>query len=296
MKNKKIILLLLGVITFLGILWLYNPTKEGLTTAQKVAQQNSQTSSQENSDNSDDEDKSTITAEGAKNLATSFQQQMAAAGIPQPSPSEVSGIFDQLTSLVEQEVVASGKAQKKAEKNAANIPVVNTVKPDFNDTTFFTGRKFADAFCKINTGKTGNPTSLNNKCSTLTSENCNATDCCIWANGAKCVAGNAKGPTFINGVSSDADYYSYKYKCYGNCGTAIKQRVYGNNGTVSCTTYCAGLGGASWNNELPASWGGAMCVKAGAKDDQDCNKVAGYSIGGQQCVCARNDMTPWTNT
>jgi len=38
------------------------------------------------------------------------------------------------------------------------------------------------------------------------------------------------------------------------------QWAYGNNGSVSCETYCKGVGGGPWNNELPAAWNGAKCV------------------------------------
>ena len=38
------------------------------------------------------------------------------------------------------------------------------------------------------------------------------------------------------------------------------QRVYGNDGTVSCQAYCAGGGnGRPWNEELPYEWKGAQC-------------------------------------
>ena len=115
-----------------------------------------------------------------------------------------------------EEIAATNYSQATMTQDEANTPVVNTVAPanPFPDSTFFTGTKFSDAFCSINNT---NPTNLNDKCAMLTSENCNATNCCIWANGNKCVAGNANGPTYITGVTTDADYYSYKYQCYGDC-------------------------------------------------------------------------------
>jgi hypothetical protein len=38
------------------------------------------------------------------------------------------------------------------------------------------------------------------------------------------------------------------------------KKVFLNNGTVSCNTYCAGMNGTPWNNELPVEWNGARCV------------------------------------
>jgi hypothetical protein len=70
--------------------------------------------------------------------------------------------------------------------------------------------------------------------------------------------------------------------------------VVGNNGTVSCSKYCGGIGGGSWNNELPATWKGAVCAAAGFDDNEDCNRVAGYSAQGTQCICKRSDDTPWS--
>jgi hypothetical protein len=206
LKKKKAWVILLGVFTFLGMYWLYKPHRciEGLDDIQPGA----------------NDEKPELSEEDAKALATSIQKQMEAAGVPKPSPDEVSKIFGELAALVKQEIAAAKKAEDDLTKADATRPVVNTTPYVFNPLTFFSGAKFGDAFCKINKGENSNPTALNNKCATLTAENCNATDCCIWANGAKCVAGDANGPTFINGVSSDADYYSYKYKCYGNCAKA----------------------------------------------------------------------------
>lgn len=44
--------------------------------------------------------------------------------------------------------------------------------------------------------------------------------------------------------------------------TTQKQIVWGNNGSVTCDTYCGGTGGKPWNGELPAEWNGAKCTNA----------------------------------
>jgi hypothetical protein len=77
--------------------------------------------------------------------------------------------------------------------------------------------------------------------------------------------------------------------------TPPTKKVYNNNGTVSCNTYCGGTGGAPWNNELPADWNGAKCVSVGP-GIQDCNSTfaAAYSPGNTYCVCAKTG-TGWNN-
>jgi hypothetical protein len=58
----------------------------------------------------------------------------------------------------------------------------------------------------------------------------------------------------------------------------------GNNGTVSCQTYCAGTAGKPWNDELPVNWNGSDCV---ATNDPKvgCTDVAGLRPNGIHCTC-----------
>ena len=52
------------------------------------------------------------------------------------------------------------------------------------------------------------------------------------------------------------------------------QTVWGNNGSVSCETYCGGTGGKSWNNELPNEWNGAKCIQTfGSAENAGCNST-----------------------
>jgi hypothetical protein len=72
----------------------------------------------------------------------------------------------------------------------------------------------SDAFCH-KFKKSG--VTLNSKCSKLTFDNCNKTNCCIYEKGNKCMAGNEDGPLFNSdeyGKTKDTIYY-YKEKCYG---------------------------------------------------------------------------------
>jgi len=77
-------------------------------------------------------------------------------------------------------------------------------------------------------------------------------------NGAKAVGG------FFNGTNC-------KCQATGR-GWGTKQRIYGNNGSVSCDTYCGGVGGGPWNGELPRSWNGARAV-------------GGFITGSTDCIC-----------
>ena len=224
----------------------------------------------------------------AGDLTTTINQKFESEGLPTIPPEETAQLMQQLMNLMDQEVAhqrARGTAKAIAERTIS--PAGLTIAPTIIDNSFFNGNKFSDPFCATYSG-----TKLSEQCAALTEDSCNLTDCCVYVNGNKCKAGNAQGPASITGVMSDAEYYSYKYQCYGNCSDNT-QRVYRNNGTVSCDRYCAGIGGGSWNNELPPNWGGAVCVKAGIKNDQPCASVVGYSQQGTQCLCERSDDTPW---
>jgi hypothetical protein len=75
-----------------------------------------------------------------------------------------------------------------------------------------------------------------------------------------------------------------------------ERMVVGNNGTVSCDMYCHGLGGLSWNGELPADWKGAQCETAGIYQTTGCGYVGkdGSTPSGLYCTCTRNDAKPYT--
>ena len=275
-KGNVSIVLIITLIIFLGILW-WDHTK-------KIIEGNTGSTTYPTIKMAKDESSSF-----SAGLMSTVNSALSQAGASPISTKDMNSLFDSLSGIINGEVTAISEADAKMKSDEESTPVINTVARKFSNNTFFLGDKFGDAFCKVYT----NPTELASKCTTLTSDNCNATSCCIWVNGSKCVTGSASGPGGLSGMATtDVDYYSYKYQCYGSCPSDYK-RVYGNNGTVSCDRYCAGTGGSSWNNELPASWGGAVCKKAGIKDDQPCDSVAGYSAQGTQCLCARSDNTPW---
>lgn len=65
------------------------------------------------------------------------------------------------------------------------------------------------------------PEKLEEKCNALSAETCASTSCCVLLGGAKCVAGNANGPTIKQNYGDvfvrNKDYYTHLGKCYGNC-------------------------------------------------------------------------------
>ena len=90
-------------------------------------------------------------------------------------------------------------------------------------------------------------------------------------------------------------------------GVPRTKTVIANNGSVSCDTYCAGVGGKSWNNELPQDWYGARCIGTTVTGNT-CSTVPGatkgpYCTGNppasapygcpQNCVCQETG-TGWS--
>jgi hypothetical protein len=185
------------LLIFLGILWLkYNTVnREGFDAAALSA-----------------------------DMLTTINDKLTAGGFDTSTlKTALPGAFDQISQLVEQATTitgdTTGTGEVKPPTDLSNV--IDTTGSDYyNGKTFFTGKRFSDGFCQTYS----DPVERNNKCSALTAENCNQTDCCIVLNGNKCVAGDANGPTFLvdeNGKDLDYAYYSYKNDCYGSCGKGL---------------------------------------------------------------------------
>ena len=69
--------------------------------------------------------------------------------------------------------------------------------------------------------------------------------------------------------------------------------VHDNNGTVNCNTYCRGVGGKSWNNELPPEWKGATCVGTNDPDPAGCASPNRSQRTGLTCDCQQSN-TPYS--
>jgi hypothetical protein len=92
---------------------------------------------------------------------------------------------------------------------------------------------------------------------------------------------------------------AYSKKLYSLSATGRdEQRIFLNNGSVSCTKYCGGKGGNPWNSELPVAWGGASCLSAGKNNNLACSYVAvdpATAAAVQlQCTCQKSPSTPWS--
>jgi hypothetical protein len=167
-------------------------------------------------------------------LSTTINQKFEAAGLPTVPPAETAKLMQQLMDLMEKEV-----AQQRARSSSGVRAIIAgegsispaglTVAPTIIDNSFFSGNKFSDPFCATYSG-----TKLSEQCAALTEDSCNLTDCCVYVNGTKCMAGNARGPTSNSGLDNpDTDYYLYKYQCYGNCTNTPPTSILGSGKAVA---------------------------------------------------------------
>ena len=66
-----------------------------------------------------------------------------------------------------------------------------------------------------------NPAMLEKACGAINTDTCASTSCCVLLGGAKCVAGNERGPSRRENYGDmyvrNKDFYYYQGKCYGNC-------------------------------------------------------------------------------
>jgi hypothetical protein len=196
-RLKYSILIIILILIFLGILWLkYNShNKEGLDADSAAAL--------------------------SSDILSTVNSKLSAAGVDTAAyTAKIPDILDQVTQLINRESDAADDAGATGQGPPDFSAVVDTTGSDYYPSkTFFKGSKFSDGFCQSYT----DPVELNNACSSLSTENCNQTDCCIVLNGSKCVAGNAEGPMYQteNGNDIDYAYYSYKNQCYGSCGKGL---------------------------------------------------------------------------
>ena len=247
LKSHFLIICVIILVIFLGILcfFRYKDNKDNkeafnsrtddpnaaLAEANKVAADSASNASKGRMPNNEK------TRELSKNIQSAVNSQLSGAGYEQIDPVEMDKVVDEINAVIgsERDSVEAkqlrDQAQAKDDNATALTTITDTTAPIFLSNTYFQGTKFGDGFCQ--TAGT-NPETLNNKCNTLTSESCNQTDCCIFINGNKCVAGDANGPTIttdVNGNDIDYAYYSYKNQCYGSCGKGL------SNAANPCTEF-----------------------------------------------------------
>jgi hypothetical protein len=174
-------------------------------------------------------DAAAAAAEAAANattlkLQTGLTDLLSANGIDIASldASETGPLFTQLKSFTSSSIFTSGTAAATgagagapagapaagAGAGALASDFLNTTPyKEYPEQTFFTGKKFSDAF-----GTTDD-------CSVLNIDSCNDTGRCIWLKSNRCVSGSENGPLDTSNLDAmiDYDYYSFKNTCYGNC-------------------------------------------------------------------------------
>lgn len=223
---------MIGLIIILGIMWLYkkcSTTKEGLSTdglGDRISA-------------------ATTNAINAELVNSGMDPVVADAQAGMDIQGAVDTLFASLTGMVDNEIASMSDTPFEEVTDSSGVVIetrpeicTDPNRANCTDTSlfitdnksFFKGNSFGDGFCEINDS---NPVTLNQKCGRMTAENCNATDCCIWLNGSKCVAGSKSGPLFTtaDGADMDYSYYSHKNTCYGSCGTGIA------NSANSCTAF-----------------------------------------------------------
>jgi len=103
--------------------------------------------------------------------------------------------------------IVEGLTTDPSEPNKESVHAANPAE-DLNVTS-------KGSFC---TSTANDKSELERKCGKLTKANCKDVKCCVLLNGAKCVTGDAHGPTFESDHKSDKpgdDYWYYKKNCYG---------------------------------------------------------------------------------
>jgi len=93
--------------------------------------------------------------------------------------------------------------------------------------------------------------------------------------------GEGKGGPWANDVYTIGDEA-------GDKAALDRRQAFGDNGSATCERYCSGVGGGSWNNELPADWNGAKCVGV-SPNISDC--YSNFGSGGV-CTCEKTG-TGW---
>ena len=104
----------------------------------------------------------------------------------------------------------------------------------------------------------------------------------------ECWTGNNKdwdryGPLNNRGCGALGSAWNNQVYSYPSVPMPEKD-VYGNNGSVTCERYCGGVGGRSWNGELPADWNGARCVGTPGNPSLGCHSG---SSAGITCRCQK---------
>jgi hypothetical protein len=257
---KFVVMCFIVILIFLGVLWLINikGVREGIEEGETSMGATPDTSAADvvRADNTMPvpPTASQITA-GTAEVQGAVNGALVGLGADPITldPVALTNVITEIQQIIDKENAANTAREATAAEHAADITnMIDTTQSIYQGKTYFRGTKFGDGFCAINGT---DPSSLNSKCGALTSESCNQTDCCIFINGKKCVAGDATGPAFKqdnDGQDIDYAYYSYKNLCYGSCGKGI------SNAANPCSAYADTDTGLSIQC-LQRLWAGTKC-------------------------------------
>ena len=160
---------------------------------------------------------------------------------------------------------------------------------EYVNSKYYEYESYIDNINKINFIKP-NLTYLSKVFTTMNSVILNNTKI-LESNLSNCVINDTNLPV-ININARNIYIKDFKTMINLNINSTVKPViVIGNNGVVNCATYCAGNEGKSWNNELPSTWKGAMCV--GTNDPLGCYSTNLEERNGLTCDCQQNDSTPY---
>jgi hypothetical protein len=215
-NNMIIIIILVTLLIVLGVYWWYKKANiiEGTETDFEKQQREREKASKEQN-------------EKGKKLLTGLTDVFAGAGINLSDNKQTLDLMNSLKAELgdtDSGIYDLDRMYAEASDDiSANL--INTLPATYPGKTFLVGGrdKFSDGFCETYGSKPG----LDDQCNKLTAEHCNQTDCCVFLNGEKCVAGSKDGPNItvdtVTGDDIDYTYYSHKNTCYGSCGNGMSQ-------------------------------------------------------------------------
>jgi len=216
LTNNVIIVILVTLLIVLGVYWCFkkNTIIEGSESRYKQDQKD-----QENAEKEQQEKN--------KKLMTGLSDVFASAGIDLNDNKKTMDLMNALKDeLGDTETgIYDMNRMYAVESDDLSSNLINTTPESYPGKTFLVGGgdKFSDGFCETH----GNKPGLDYQCNKLTAEHCNQTDCCVFLNGEKCVAGSKDGPDITvdttTGFDIDYTYYSHKNTCYGSCGKGMSQ-------------------------------------------------------------------------
>ena len=216
LTNNMIIIILVALLIVLGVYWWYKQASiiEGAESQYEQQQKDTENAEKEQQQKNKKlmSGLTDIFADAGVNLNDNTQTQALMNALKDELGATESGIYDLDRMYAE-----------ASDDLSSNL--INTIPETYPGKTFLIGGRdnFNDGFCETY----GSKPELDFQCNKLTAEHCNQTDCCVFLNGGKCVAGSKDGPDItvntVTGIDIDYTYYSHKNTCYGSCGKGLSQ-------------------------------------------------------------------------